>query len=158
MISRTYSALFATLLIPLFFFLGKKLKNARAGILAAFFATASTGFIQFAHFGTFEMWLTFFGMLLFWSCLTVIQEKKQEHIVLLAVIFGILLATKISSLVLLPLPLFALAIHTFPNTRNTLQAGRFKLSAYSHFRHSSLRTILPFLRNLCLFICITIVV
>src|SRR5260221_11677248 len=63
LISRTFSALFATLLIPHLFFIGKKLKNEQTGLLAAFFATASVGFIQSAHFGTFEMWLTFFGVL-----------------------------------------------------------------------------------------------
>src|SRR6266568_296026 len=108
LLGRIYSALFATLLIPLLFVLGKKLKNETTGLLAAFFATTCVGFIQFAHFGTFEMWLTFFGTLLFWSCLSVMKEKSLEHIVLLSIIFGVLISVKISSLALLPIPILAM--------------------------------------------------
>lgn len=107
-ISRIFSALFATLFIPILFLLGKKLKNEKTGLLAAFFATASVGFIQFAHFGTFEMWLTFFTTLLFWNCLSLLEEKRVENIILVALFFGILMAIKVSSLVLIIFPIVAL--------------------------------------------------
>jgi hypothetical protein len=113
LVSRIYSALFATLLIPLLFSLGKRLKNEKAGLLAAFFATSSTGFIQFAHFGTFEMWLTFFSTLLFWSCLHVLKKNTLEHIVFMSLFFGILISVKVSSLVLLPLPIAVIFFQHF---------------------------------------------
>src|SRR5437667_11195294 len=53
LLSRFYSALFSTLLIPILFFIGKKCKDESLGIFVAFLATTSVGFIQFAHFGTF---------------------------------------------------------------------------------------------------------
>jgi hypothetical protein len=127
LISRFYSALFATLLIPLLFVIARSIAtkqsqnekgnlvglprflsvahNDGVGLIAAFLATTSVGFIQFAHFGTFEMWLTFFSVLLFWVC---IQKSSKKNILLIGIIFGILVATKVSSLVLFPLLLFVI--------------------------------------------------
>jgi len=104
-LSRFFSALFATLLIPILYMLGKKLKNETAGLLAAFLTTASTGFIQFAHFGTFEMWLTFFSILLFSLCLQHLKKPHFVTFVLLGIVFGILVSVKVSSLVLFPIPI-----------------------------------------------------
>lgn len=154
LVSRIYSALFATLLIPLLFSLGKKLLNSTAGLYAAFFATTSVGFIQFAHFGTFEMWLTFFSVLLFWSCLNALKEKKLEHIIYLSLIFGVLVSVKVSSLALLPIPLFVFLIYSFQKTRTTQQIGKIRFSEYLKFRHTDILSLLSFLRNTCLFIFI----
>ncbi len=107
-ISRFFSAFFSLALIPLLFFIGKKLKDERTGLITAFFATGSVGLIQFAHFGTFEMWLTFFSTLLLWLCLKLLESGKIFIVFLLGVTLGILVATKVSHLVLLPLPLLAL--------------------------------------------------
>ena len=103
--SRFFSALFATLLIPILYILGKKLKTEKTGLFAAFLATASTGFIQFAHFGTFEMWLTFFSVLLFWLCINYLNKANTPTLIQLGIIFGILVSIKVSSLVLLPIPI-----------------------------------------------------
>ena len=154
LVSRVYSALFATLLIPLLFSLGKKLKNENTGLLAAFFATASVGFIQFAHFGTFEMWLTFFSTLLFWSCLHLLKEKKFEYVLLLSLFFGILISIKISSLALLPIPLFVLLIFSFQNTQKNLTTRSIRFSDFLKFKNAKLLSFLNFLRNTCLFIFI----
>jgi 4-amino-4-deoxy-L-arabinose transferase-like glycosyltransferase len=107
-IGRVYAAFFATLLIPLLYFLGKKLSGEKSGLLAAFFATTSTGFIQFAHFGTFEMWLTFFSTLLFWCCLKIYSSPKLLHVFFAGIVFGILVAVKVSSIALAPAVALAL--------------------------------------------------
>ncbi|HUQ85581.1 MAG TPA: glycosyltransferase family 39 protein [Candidatus Limnocylindrales bacterium] len=112
-ISRVYSAFFSTLLIPLLYLIGKNLKGTKTGLLAAFFAAFSVGFIQFAHFGTFEMWLTFFTTLLFWLCLRCIEKLTASNIFLLAIISGILIATKISHILILPLPIIAILYKDF---------------------------------------------
>ncbi|HEX8932369.1 MAG TPA: hypothetical protein VF810_04390, partial [Patescibacteria group bacterium] len=104
-IGRFYSALFATLLIPLSFWLGKNLKNVTTGILAALLIITSVGFIQFAHFGTFEMWLTFFSTLLLGLCL---RKTTIKNVLFIGIIFGMLVATKISALALLPIILLNL--------------------------------------------------
>ena len=154
LVSRIYSALFATLLIPLLYSLGKKLKDEKTGLLAAFFATTSTGFIQFAHFGTFEMWLTFFSTLLFWSSLNVIKEKTLEHVVILSFIFSILVSVKVSSLALVPIPLFVMLLQSFWKNQSK-QTTKFHLSSYLHFKHQTILNLLSFLRSICLFIFIT---
>lgn len=64
-ISRLLSASLSVLLIPLLYLVGEKLYGKKAGLIAAAFATFSVGFIQFAHFGTYEMSLAFFSTLLF---------------------------------------------------------------------------------------------
>lgn len=121
-IGRAYSALLSTLLIPLLFFLGKKIKDTNLGLLVAFLATFSTGFIQFAHFGTFEMWLTFFTTLLFWLCLRTVRKRTVSNIFLLALVSGILVATKISHLVILPLPVIAILSKDFQYYRSLFKA------------------------------------
>lgn len=105
LVGRTFSALFATLLIPTLYLIGKKFKDEKTGLWSAFFATTSVGFIQFAHFGTFEMWLTFFGVLLFWLSLNYLYKQNTPKLIFMALVFGILVAIKVTSLALLPIPL-----------------------------------------------------
>lgn len=120
-ISRFYSALFATALIPLLFFIGKKLKNETVGLLTAFLATTSVGLIQFAHFGTFEMWLTFFTVLLFWTCISPQKQLTKQRVLLLGLFIGILVAVKISHLVIVPLIVSIIIIKKWQeNKKNTL--------------------------------------
>lgn len=103
LILRALSALFSLLLIPLLFLIGKLIKNEATGLLAAFFATTSIGLIQYAHFGTYELWLTFLGVLLFLVHILLWKKKKKRYLYFQIVIFALLVATKISSLALLPL-------------------------------------------------------
>ncbi len=115
--SRIFSALLSTLLIPLLYVLGTKIKNKQTGLFASFLATLSVGFIQYAHFGTFEMWLTFFGTLLFYFCLSFIKDGKTKNLVLMGIVSGLLVAIKVSSLVLLAIPLLIIAFKIFSQTK-----------------------------------------
>lgn len=107
-ISRFYSALFSLLLIPLLFIIGKRLKNTMAGIWAAFFATFSVGLLQFSHFGTFEMWLSFFGALFFLFHIVLYKHFSFRFLIGYGVVLGILIGIKISSLVFLVFPFLLL--------------------------------------------------
>ena len=128
-ISRLYSALFATPLIPLLFVIARNIVTKqslrkdrhatelaarddgnRAGLIAAFLGTTSIGLIQFAHFGTFELWLTLFTTLLFWLCLCKMTSKTT---LLIGIVFGVLVSTKISSLILLPILLIVIPARRF---------------------------------------------
>lgn len=109
-ISRFYSALFATLLVPILFYIGKKIKNETVGMITAFLAATSVGFIQFAHFGTFELWLTFFTVLLFWVCLYIKTQATDLSLVLLSFLAGTLAAIKISHLAIFPLALLVITL------------------------------------------------
>lgn len=121
-ISRIYSAIFSLIVILLLYKIGKKIKNQNVGILAAFLGTFSNGFIQFSHFGTFEMWLTFFSLLLFYFCL---QSKSTgiKFAIPPGIILGILFSTKVLSLalsLLLPLTFFLQELHTKKGIRKKI--------------------------------------
>lgn len=126
-ISRFYSALLSLLIIPSVYFVGKKLVNQQTGLVAAIFCTFSVGFIQFAHFGTFEMWLTFLGIWLLYFCLKLVKDLNLKNIIIAGVIFGLLIATKISSLPLLILPLVSIGLNLLPKTKMQVYLRLFKI-------------------------------
>ncbi len=105
--SRIISSILALATIILTFHIGKKLHSTTSGLLASFFCTFSIGFIQYAHFGTFEMWLSFFYLLLFYAFIVLFKNKSLKNYFFLLLIVGILISVKISSLSLLIIPLVA---------------------------------------------------
>lgn len=117
LISRFYSAVFSLLLIPLLYLIGRKLKNQKLGFFTAFLTTVSVGFIQYAHFGTFEMWLAFFGVLLFYFCLKILENGRLMDIFLASLTFGILISIKISSLALTPVLILAISLQHLPKIK-----------------------------------------
>jgi 4-amino-4-deoxy-L-arabinose transferase-like glycosyltransferase len=105
LISRLYAAILSTALLfflykTLLFFLPKKYAR-----LFLVFPVFSIGFLQYAHFGTFEMWLTFFSLLFFYLLLLLRKTCTKKLFLLLAFSFGLLCSIKVSSLVLFPLVL-----------------------------------------------------
>ena len=104
--SRFISAFLSILLIPLIYLVGKKLGGKTLGILTSFFCAVSVGFIQFAHFGTVEIWLTFLSLLFFYFSLETTKKITIKIVIASSVILGLLFGTKISSLVLFPLLFF----------------------------------------------------
>ncbi len=162
-ISRLYSALFSTLLIPILFLITQKIStpfikggkgdlNNYAGLIAAFLTTFSTGLIQFAHFGTFEFWLTFFTVILFWITLEFLKAPKALHMLWIAIVTGILIATKVSHLVLLPIPILIFLIH---NTRKTKHNLEITHHDNQNLRHPGLQNTLSFLKQTSLFLLIS---
>lgn len=117
LISRSYSAALSLLLIPSTYFIGKKMASKEVGFLAAALSIFSVGFVQFAHFGTVEMWLTFFGIWLFYFSLKLIKDLNFKNIFIIGTIFGFLMATKVSSLLLLALPLATILLNLLSRVR-----------------------------------------
>lgn len=116
-ISRFYSAVLSLLIIPSIYFIGKKLGNKYVGLFAAIFCALSVGLIQFAHFGTFEMWLTFLGIWFFYFSLKLIKNISSKNITIVGAIFGLLVATKISALPLLALPFIGIAFNLLAESK-----------------------------------------
>ncbi|OGH10525.1 MAG: hypothetical protein A2857_00870 [Candidatus Levybacteria bacterium RIFCSPHIGHO2_01_FULL_36_15] len=110
-ISRLFSAALSVILLLLIYKTATMLKGRNAGIIALIFSATSTGFIQFAHFGTFETWLALLSTLLFYFLLKFIKNRKNIYYLLSIFTLGILISVKISSLVLTPLPLLALIFY-----------------------------------------------
>lgn len=114
---RIFSATFSVLLIPLMFLLGKRLISKRAGSIAAILTTFLTGLIQFAHFATFEMWTTFFSVLLFIFSLYVSDKPTRKNILLLSITTGVIVSIKATNMLLVPIPLFALIAGIIKNKK-----------------------------------------
>lgn len=117
-ISRIFSASLSVLLIPIMYLLGRYLLNKKTGILAALLTTFSVGLIQYAHFGTFEIWLTFFSAIFFLLSLYFLKKETTATFLLLALCFGVLVAIKISSTVLFIIPIFLFALHTLKERKS----------------------------------------
>lgn len=111
-ILRIISATFSVLIVLLSYIVGERLKRG-AGLLTATLSTFSVGYIQFAHFGTFETILTFFSLLLFFLLLNVLKEQKKILFLFTGIVLGVLISIKVSSIVLFILPLitFLMAYH-----------------------------------------------
>ncbi len=111
LISRFMSALLSTLLIPVLYFIAKEIKDKTAAITTSIFSILSVGFIQFAHFGTFETVSAFFASLLFFISVKIYRKMTLKNIILSGVILGFLAATKISNLVFFPIPLISIFLN-----------------------------------------------
>lgn len=121
-ISRIYSIFLSVILLLLLYKMGIVLKGKSAGLLALFLSATSVGFIQYAHFGTFEIWLSFFSVLLCYFLIRYLNTSKQRFFLYSSITLGLLNSIKISSVVLFVTPLFTLALlfyHQYRNTRLT---------------------------------------
>ena len=108
-ILRTISALLSVTTSLLIFQVTKKLlKNT--SFLPLLLSIFSVGLIQYAHFGTFEMYLTFLSLLLFLYLVNYIKHQKTIYFKLSAITFAVLVAVKVSSVFLFPLVLLAVII------------------------------------------------
>jgi 4-amino-4-deoxy-L-arabinose transferase-like glycosyltransferase len=123
--TRTLSALLSILLIPLMYFIGKQLKNKQTGILLALITATSIGFIQYSHFGTYEIILTFFTTLLFFVCLKLLQKQDLFNLFLAAVVSGILISCKVNTVVMILIPLGILFINLLKNWKHVNLKFRF---------------------------------
>lgn len=119
-IGRFYSAFLSLLIIPLIYVVGKKLKDEKTGILAAFMATFSIGLVQFAHFSTFEIWITFLSLVIFYLSLLSLKSNNRNFLPVIGLIFGLLLSTKISGGFLFFYILFFVLMNNIKNIRKPL--------------------------------------
>lgn len=127
LIGRALSASLSTLLIPLVYLVTKQLikneelrmKNpekphstfylpaVRQGILgfsllSAFLTVFTPGLIQYAHFSTFEVILTFEYLLSFYFALKIAYSGRWSDYIYCSLIIGASVATKITSILILP--------------------------------------------------------
>lgn len=120
LISRFYSAILSLLITPSIYYIGKKIRNKQIGFIAAILCTFSIGFIQFAHFGTFEIWLTFLALWFFYFSYQLSKNLSLRNIFITGTIFGILMATKISSFPLVMLLFLSILLNYLSQRKNIL--------------------------------------
>lgn len=107
-IGRFLSALLSMLTIPLVFSLGKKLWNTNVGMLAALLFTFTPLSIQLAHFYTTESIIIFLFTWLLWSVVVFWQTPTFRAIIFMGITSGLLLATKNTAYLFLPIPIATL--------------------------------------------------
>ena len=112
-IGRVFSAILSSLLLYVIFLTTKEVAGARAGLISTLLATFSVGFIQYAHFATFEMWLSFFTLITAYLLIRYISTKKRVYLLGSILTVGSLTSIKISSAIFIPLALLIFITYDF---------------------------------------------
>jgi hypothetical protein len=118
--SRFVSAFFSTATILLVFMIGRRLKNAWVGLIAAFLLACSIVFIQHAHFIVTETILIFFLCLMIFFCIMACRErsrpfstKKRLYWLFAAMSAGCAIGCKMTAIFFLIIPCFYLLLRFF---------------------------------------------
>lgn len=118
---RILSALLSFGVTVIIFLISKKL-HENSSHLSLFLAATSIGLIQYAHFSTFEMWIAALSLLLFIICISLLKIPTAKYIVYAGILSGLLLATKVSSIVLFSCPIIAIILyHAAQNNRRSIR-------------------------------------
>lgn len=104
-IGRLFSAILSSLLLYVIFLTSKEVAGTKAGLISTLFATFSIGFIQYAHFATFEMWLSFFTLITSYLLIRYVSTRKKMYLTSSIFTAGFLTSIKISSVIFIPLAL-----------------------------------------------------
>lgn len=99
-VSRWISALLSIATVGLVYKIAKTYISKAGAALVSILSLFSVGFLQFSHFGTFEMWLTFLSLVFFWQVLNGLSKPTVLNFSLLGIIFGLLISVKVSTLAL----------------------------------------------------------
>ncbi len=116
---RFISASLSLLILPSLFYIGSHMFGKKTGLITFILSSVSIGFIQFAHFGTFEMWLAFFTLWLFYALFLLYKNPSLKYLILCSILIGILLSVKVSSIVFISLPPLILLL-TFKSKKKRL--------------------------------------
>ncbi|HSD99087.1 MAG TPA: glycosyltransferase family 39 protein [Patescibacteria group bacterium] len=117
LIARFFSSMLSLGIVALLFVLGRKIANSTCGFFAALLGLFSTGFIQFSHFGTIEVWEAFLFLLLFYFCITLSTRLTYTKSTILGSIFAFAFTTKVLSVFLFPVLLVPFVVHFFKKSR-----------------------------------------
>jgi YYY domain-containing protein len=97
LLGRVLSGLFDLGTILVLFCIGRRLFNARVGLLAAFLVTVTPMHIQQAHFFTMDSFLVFFLTVAFYYAVRVAQQGGTGNYALLGLFYGLATASKINA-------------------------------------------------------------
>jgi Dolichyl-phosphate-mannose-protein mannosyltransferase len=80
-LARSLSAIFAAATVVTTYWLGLRLANRHVGLLAALLLTVSMGFMNLAHFATYDMFTIFFvTATVYWSVRIVENGRSQSYL------------------------------------------------------------------------------
>ncbi len=107
---RFISAVLTLALIFLTYKVTSRVAGRNAAIFSVIISATSTTYLQFSHFGTFEIWSAFFSLLMAYLFFLFLEKEKIVYFILGSAIFGIIAALKLSSIVLILIPLFSITV------------------------------------------------
>lgn len=116
-ILRTISASFSILTLVIIY-LCARFWSQKVALIALFLATFSTGFIQQAHFGTFDGFVAFASITIFYFLLKYLKTKRVLFFYLSLLLVAIGTAAKINLLVLSIFPFTALGVNNLKKKIN----------------------------------------
>lgn len=114
LVGRYISMTISTVSIPLIYVLGKQLWKKEAGIIAAIFFAFTPLINQLAHFYTTEGILIFLLLILLYTMYRYTQKQNIPSLIRMAIPTGLLLATKNTAYLFLPLPMITLWSFVLP--------------------------------------------
>lgn len=120
-LGRYISAVLSTFSIFLVYLVGKRMWNARIGTLAALMFTAIPLHIQLSHFYTTECMLVWLFLVLLYGALQYDETPDLHSLIRMAIASGLLLATKNTAYLFLPIPLLTIVMNR-KWTGRTIQA------------------------------------
>lgn len=126
LLGRFISALLSCLSVLLMYRISTLLWSKTSADVVLFLGIFCTGFIQFSHFGTFEMWTVFFSLLLCLFCIQYVTQPKTRGAFLISLITGLLVSIKISNAIFIPLSFVFL---TFPDLKTFYKQKTFSNAA-----------------------------
>ena len=109
LVGRTLTALFDTGTVLLVFAIGSLLWSRRVGLLAALLSALTVLQIQLAHFWTVDPYLTFFSTATLYVSIRIARSGGVASYLLCGAAIGLGLASKVTALTLVALPVAAVA-------------------------------------------------
>ncbi len=124
LVGRTLTALFDTGTVLLVFAIGSLLWSRRVGLLAALLSALTVLQIQLAHFWTVDPYLTFFSTATLYLSIRIARSGGVASYLLCGAAIGLGLASKVTALTLVALPVAAVALRVVTSARGDRTAGR----------------------------------
>ena len=121
-ISRFWSVIWSTGLIGLFYLTAVRLVSHTRALVGSLALAVMAGMIQFAHFGTFEMWLSFWRLLFLYGIIAWQQARQKRYLLIASLALGVSTAVKVSSLILLPVLFLVWLTGLWSDLRDNAQA------------------------------------
>lgn len=126
-IGRFFSGILTLALVFLIYKTTVEISDKKSGIIAALFGTTSVAYFQFSHFGTFEIWLSFFSLFLTWLFIRYLKTDKNIFFISGCFLLGLLTALKLSSAVLVIIPILVITYKAFKKTKRLKALSVLKL-------------------------------
>src|SRR3989344_4968037 len=105
---RLLSGVLAVLSIFLIYKTANILGGRGVAILSSLLAATSTAYLQYSHFGTYEIWVSFFSLLIAFLFIKFLKSGKNIYFIFGSAVLGIITALKLSSMVLILIPIYVL--------------------------------------------------